>query len=135
MAEDFKPHLRTYLLTSTELTDLVGSRLYWDEVPQDAEVDGDGAALPFVFMRRQGSSPIDQFDVRDAARVQVICEAVTPELATAVYLALNAALHRKQNYAAGTITIRSSMRSAGPMDDTNRITGRPQVVAYYTVRY
>lgn len=135
MAEDFKPHLRTYLRTSTELTTLVGSRLYWDETPQEVVVDADGIALPFVFLRRQGSSVIDQDDVRDRARVQVICEAVTPELATAAYLALNTALHQKQNYTAGTITVRSSMRSAGPMDDINRITGRPQVVAYYTVRY
>lgn len=135
MAEDLKPHLRNYLLTNPELTALVGSRIYWDEAPQDS-------ALPFVFLRRQGSSAgIDQFDLRDSARVEVICEAGTreeggsPRQATTVYLAVDDALHRRQNYNAGTLAIRHSMRSGGPNDDVNRLNGRPQVVAYFTVRY
>lgn len=139
MSLDIKPHLRTYLLTSTELTTLVGSNVYADSVPLDAP-------LPFVFFRRQGSGIIDQFDVRDRARIQVICEAdkdkvvgvgdTTPEQdAYAVWLAVEAVLHRKQNYTAGSATVRHSMRSAGPIDQVNNVTGNPQVVAYYIVRY
>jgi hypothetical protein len=67
--------------------------------------------------------------------MQFICEAETPEEATAVYLALNDALHRKQNYAAGDAIIRHSMRQSGPIDQINGITGNHQVVAYYIVRY
>lgn len=130
MSLDIKAELVTYLLTVTELTDLVGSDVYADKLPVEP-----APGLPFVFFRRQGSGIIDQFDVRDRARLQFICEAPTPEEATAVYLALDATLHRKGNYAAGTATVRHSMRQSGPIDGDSSVSGNPQQVAYYIVRY
>lgn len=125
---DIKPHLRTYLLESKELADLVGSSVYIDEIPEEA-------TIPFVFFRRQGSGVLDQDSVRDAPRFQFICEAATPQDATAIYLVLFTLLHQKTNFNAGDAVVRSAMQSAGPSSGKDPISGNPQTTAYFVVRY
>lgn len=133
MALDIKHELQVYLTgTATdvaELTALVGSRVYADELPE-GEV-----TLPFVFFRRQGSGILGVDELFDPARLQFLCEAATPEAATAVWLALNAALHRRQAFTAGSANVRYSRRQSGPIDQRSSVSGNPQVVAYYIVRY
>ena len=119
--------LRTYLLTQTDLTDLVSTRIYCPRAPENAELPN------ITFFTRGGRSTPYIPDLLSPS-VQIDCWADDSIEAREVYRALYDALQGIQNVAVGSNTILSVIEEVQGQDliDTD-IPGRFRVLSFWEI--
>ena len=119
--------LRTYLLTQTDLADLVSTRIYCPRAPENAELPN------ITFFTRGGRSTPYIPDLLSPS-VQIDCWADDSIEAREVYRALYDALQGIQNVAVGSNTILSVIEEVQGQDliDTD-IPGRFRVLSFWEI--
>lgn len=118
---------RTHLLTCTDLTDLVSTRIYCPRAPENAD-------LPNVTFFTRGGRSTPYIPDLPSPSIQFDCWADDPIEAREIYRALYDALQGIQNVAVGSNTILSAIEEVQGQDlvDTD-IPGRFRVLSFWEI--
>ena len=119
--------LRTYLLTQTDLTDLVSTRIYCPRAPENAE-------LPNITFFTRGGRSTPYIPDLPSPSVQFDCWAEGLIEARQIYRALYDAFQGIQNVTVGSYTILSAIEEVQGQDlvDTD-IPGRFRVLSFWEI--
>ncbi len=126
--------LRTYLLNQSDVTDLVGARVYCPRSPQDSDLTN----ATIIFSRVGGTSELHTTLRKPTFRFW--CYAATERAAAELYEALYGVLQGINNTAVviGAVTARifAAVESTGPQDMVDELgedTGWPYVLGMFQV--
>lgn len=124
---DVKEILRTFLLSKTAVTDLVGQRIYGLNIP---EKENTWPAI--TISRNGGTTPHGEHSINDP-NVQIKIWAETSISAEAVYAAVHDALNGLQMETVGSATIKSAYESVMAHDSIDPETEMPVIFCFYRI--